>query len=379
MRALFISHEAGRTGAPIALLREIKHLESTQDDFECEVLLLKGGDMLDDFRKNVITHIGWLEYTILNRILRKLGFQRALKPYLYKCDKRKFDFIYANTVATFNVGVELKNRYGIPLIGHVHEAENLMCQFEMSNEIFRSFDKLIAVSELTQRNLVELYNVPQESIVLQHPVSLWISETIEKGVVVKKADLKTEDFIIGVFCNGNWYKSTELIPVLVSNFFNRYPDATCKFAIVGNINEKVLYRLKYDLREAGVLDRVIFVGAVDRPLDYHARFDVFLLLSREESFSLVATEAAFVGTPIVGFDRVTGAAEWMKNGAGILVPYMDFDKMSAALYALFNDTELRQIIGEEAKKRVLDMYEKEATIKRIKSAIKALPKPLESS
>lgn len=370
MRALFISHEASRSGAPIALLRELLYLKSTQEDLECEVLMLRGGELLADFSKNVTTLIGWLEPTLWVRILRKLGFKRVLKPYLYKCDKRKYDFIYANTVASFPIAVELKNRYKIPLIGHVHEAENLMFRFEMSKEVFCSFDKLIAVSELTKRNLMDIYEVPSERIELQHPVSYWISEAMDNNIAIKKADLLTNDTIIGLFSDGGWYKSTELIPVAVSNFFHHFSDSNCKFAIVGKIDEIVLYRLKYDLRKAGVLDKVLFLGAVEDPLDYHARFDVFLLLSREESFSLVATEAAIMETPIVGFDEVTGAVEWMRNGAGLLVPYMDFDGLSKAIYTLCHDTEQRRSIAKEAKKRVIDMYKEESSMAIIISAIK---------
>lgn len=369
MKVLFISHEATRTGAPIALLREVLFLKSVQDDLECEVLMLNGGDLLDDFKKYVITHKGWLDLTIWVRIFRKIGLKRATKPYLYKCGKHNYDLIYANTVAAFKVAVELKNKYKIPLIGHVHEAENLMSLFEMSKDIFLCFDKLIAVSELTKRNLVELYNVPIERIVLQHPVSIWISEAIENGIDIKKTNKLTDDLIVGVFCNGGWYKSTELIPVAISNYLNHYPDINCKFTIVGNIDEISLFHLKYDLRKAGVLDKVLFQGPVNNPLESIACFDVFLLLSREESFSLVAAESAFVETPVAGFDGVTGAAEWMKNGAGIFVPYLDFDQLSNAIYALHNNTEQRQSIVKEAKRRIMEMYEKEASMPNIISAL----------
>ena len=369
MKVLFISHEASQTGAPFALLQELKYLRENHKDIECEVLMLWRGDLFDEFKKLFPTFKGWFDPTIFNRILGKLKFKRAIKPYLYACKYSNFDAIYANSVASFHAAVEIKRKYNIPLIGHVHEAENLLIEFKMSKDLLLEFDKLIAVSGLTARNLKEIYDVPSEKIVIQRPVSYFVDKAIKEKTIIKSANIPTKKVVIGIVCKGNWWKGIELIPVAIKNFFNHYPDANCIFAIHGGIDDSALTHLKYDLRESGMIDRVMLGGVMKNPVEYYARYDIFLLLSREESFSLVAQEAAFVGTPIVGFERVTGAAEWLADGAGLLVPYMDFDKLSESIYTLYEDNNLRNKIAIKAKEKIMKMYYEDLPMTNIMKAI----------
>ena len=93
-------------------------------------------------------------------------------------------------------------------------------------------------------------------------------------------------------------------------------------------------------------------------------------MSREESFSLAAQEAAIMSTPIVGFQGATGAGEWIQNGAGILVPYLDLDKFAEALYKLLVDNELRESMGMRGKQIVTNMYYRDSQIPETIRAIK---------
>ncbi len=69
-----------------------------------------------------------------------------------------------------------------------------------------------------------------------------------------------------------------------------------------------------------------------------------------------AQEAALMETPIVGFRGVTGAAEWIDDGAGLLVPYMDFDKLSDSIYYLYTHEKERIRIGKRASEIVQESY-----------------------
>ena len=65
MKVLFISHEASQTGAPFALLQELKYLRDNHKDIECEVLMLWRGDLFDEFKKLFPTFKGWFDPTIM--------------------------------------------------------------------------------------------------------------------------------------------------------------------------------------------------------------------------------------------------------------------------------------------------------------------------
>lgn len=375
MRILFISHICDRSGASIALLQELRFLKENHKEFDADVLMLKRGELFEDFGKQYpVLYKKEYNNSIHHRILRKFRKEKYRYPYLSLCKKGKYDCIYANTVATFDAAIRIKNKLGIPIIGHVHEAESLFVTFNINGEDLKEFEHIITVSELAKDNLVKTYGYPVDKISIQHPYSIWLESYIKGDVIINPIKFEPGVFTIGLFCSGGWQKSLETLPFVISTFYKKYPKANCKFIIAGGIPKHILYHTEYDLKKMHLYEKTTWIGKVEKPLDYQAGFDVFLLLSREESFSLTAEEAAITGTSIVGFEGATGAAEWIKEGAGILVPYMNFEKMAEAIYKLYSDEELRTTMGKKGKEIITVLYNKNYNMETIINIIKGYEK-----
>lgn len=370
MKVLFISHEASRTGAPLALFQMLCFFKEHYKDIKFELLLLRGGDLLSEFENICLVHKGWNDYSFKYWLLYKFNRNRAVRPYLYIFKKREFDCIYANTVASFKVATILKKQLNIPVIGHVHEAECLMRIYNLPIVTFQEIDSFITVSELAAYNLMNNYSVPRNKILIQNPISVWVERFIKEETKFDYLSFHDGSFIVGLFNNGGWFKSTELIPVIISNFFKKYPKVSCTFVVCGDIDNQILFRLKYDLRKLDLLDKIIFIGGCEQPLKLIYNFDIFLLASREESFSLAAQEAGCLGKPIVAFEGATGMAEWIKDEAGILVPYMDFDRLSEAIFLLYKNKELRDSLGYKARYVINRIYETNYEMNNIVFSIK---------
>lgn len=69
-------------------------------------------------------------------------------------------------------------------------------------------------------------------------------------------------------------------------------------------------RLADSLKKSGLDDIVQFTGFKENPYPYIKNADVFLLTSRDESFSLVVGESLIIGTPVVATD-CCGIEEWL--------------------------------------------------------------------
>jgi glycosyltransferase involved in cell wall biosynthesis len=54
-----------------------------------------------------------------------------------------------------------------------------------------------------------------------------------------------------------------------------------------------------------------------------AAADGFMFTSRQEPFGLVMVEAAWLGKPIVAFDKSGGPTEFISEGIGTLVPHLN--------------------------------------------------------
>jgi glycosyltransferase involved in cell wall biosynthesis len=368
MRVLFIAHEATRTGASIALLQEINFICKYHTEIVPEVYFLRGGELLNEYRDLCPIYEGWIANPRLERVLH---IMRLTEWYLSRqLMKRKYDCIYANSIVSFGKAVQLKIRLGsVRLIGHVHEADCMMKQYFNFETPLDSFDTFITVSQLAANNLIENYAVPSYKILIQHPISSWVDLLLRGKVSLTVHDYNEAAKLIGCFCKEEWAKATDVIPLFLHRFFEKYPEQNCKLVIIGKMSERYSYLLDFVLRKMKLKNRVIMLGGVNNPLDYIAQLDILLLMSREESFGLVAQEAAMLEKPIVGFYDATGAAEWIEKGAGILVPYMDLGQMSDAVNMLLSDETKRSELGRQAKNIVKEMYENDCKMESVISVL----------
>lgn len=99
--------------------------------------------------------------------------------------------------------------------------------------------------------------------------------------------------------------------------------------------------------------RLRLAGATDRPEDFMAAADAFVLPSHREGFGSVVLEAAAAGVPAIG-TRIYGVTDAIVEGeTGLLVPPRDVDALAAAMRLLCADPARRLALGEAARARAL--------------------------
>lgn len=104
------------------------------------------------------------------------------------------------------------------------------------------------------------------------------------------------------------------------------------------------------IRELGLHDTVLLMGAARDIGDALAHGSVFALSSRYEGFGMVVVEAMSRGLPVVSFDCPHGPAEIITHGRdGVLVAPEDVDALSAALESLVADPARRAQLGAAAR------------------------------
>lgn len=163
--------------------------------------------------------------------------------------------------------------------------QNAVCFTTICLKNFFLFSSFIAVSQLTANNLEDKYDVPKNHITIQSPYSPWVEKYLNNALTISPVQFDSNQFIIGTFCREGWWKAIDIIPILLKDFFCRYPQANCKFVVVGHLDDDTCYRFQYELKHINLIDKVIISGETTQPLKYHAAFDLFLLLSRRELFS----------------------------------------------------------------------------------------------
>jgi glycosyltransferase involved in cell wall biosynthesis len=126
--------------------------------------------------------------------------------------------------------------------------------------------------------------------------------------------------------------------------------------IAGGGSERT--RLEGMLRSAGLAQRAVFTGAVphDQVPAELAKSDIYVALSRSESFGVAVIEASACGLPVVVTDA-GGLPEVVTDGVtGLVVPNGDGAKAVEALTRLVRDPDLRARLGQAGRARVLANY-----------------------
>lgn len=107
----------------------------------------------------------------------------------------------------------------------------------------------------------------------------------------------------------------------------------------------------------GISDKVNFMGFVNNdklPAVYNS---VSVSVSDSESFGVVAVEAMACGCPVVTSDA-DGFTEVVDNGiTGFIVPKRDPQATANAIQKFIDNPNLREEIGKNGRKRVLDLYD----------------------
>lgn len=123
----------------------------------------------------------------------------------------------------------------------------------------------------------------------------------------------------------------------------------CRLILVGDGPDVPVAR---ELAEQlGLLDRITFVGVVDRVAPLLAAADLLLLPSSTESFGLVALEAMASGVPVIASD-VGGIPEVVEHGVtGYLTPVGDVHRMAQYALQLLRDERLCRRFCDAARAR----------------------------
>lgn len=365
-KILFISNEASRTGAPIVLLHLLNWLKKNTT-LQFDILLLNGGPLQSEFKKLADTYVlnelvNLHSYT--NRLRKKVfkgDSEKKLKKVAARLAKKHYDLIYGNTILSLPWLKLFKQNHNFKTLCNVHELSfSLGYCFpeEYLIENLNSLDSIIAVSKAVKDNLLQSYHIAEEKVSLHYEfIDTDYTPSANQAVSRESLNIGKGDFVIGAGGTPEWRKGTDLIIPLALKLMETYPDFRFKIAWLGaDEDNHNIKHLLYDIKKCGIADKFIFIKHSENPLEIIAFFDVFISLSREDPFPLIALEAAFLQKPVIAFEKSGGMPELLQKGAGFTIPYLDITKAALVIYNLSTDAVLLKQTGRKAKELVATQY-----------------------
>jgi len=213
--------------------------------------------------------------------------------------------------------------------------------------IYRSIDKMIAITEELKDRILKYVNIPVEKVC-----------TLYYGV-----------------------KEPNLNPESCNSFFKKFGKAAFNIALIGRIDRKkdqhVLIKATAILKEKGIdvmsyvvggstdddykiklealindlnlVEQVIMTGFQNDPQRFMNCFDVVVLTTAHETFGLVLAEAMRAQTAVVGANN-GGVLEIIENGStGLLFEAGDEKDLARMLLRLYENRELKENLAKAGK------------------------------
>jgi D-inositol-3-phosphate glycosyltransferase len=284
-----------------------------------------------------------------------------------------YDLVHTHYWMSGIAGLELKERWGTPLVHMYHTLgvmKNRVAQspgevegdYRVRGErkILKEADRVVAATPAELAQLQWLYQANTERIVVIPPgvdvsrfypipddeAKEFVGIPSEHRMVLfvgRIEPLKGLDVLIeamGRFCQHSHIEQKKLDLAIIGGEPEVSPEVmTVEMARLKELREKY-----------GVKDMVTFLGkrAQDTLPYYYSAAETVVVPSHYESFGMVALEAMACGTPVVA-SQVGGLAFLVKDGVtGYTVPVGDPEALCCRLRSLMSDPVLRAQMGQQA-------------------------------
>jgi glycosyltransferase involved in cell wall biosynthesis len=203
--------------------------------------------------------------------------------------------------------------------------------------------KVVAVSEYVRRHLVSA-GVPEARTATVYtgiePLPTVAASTLRSELRLPDTAILVGTVAILRIDKGHQDLIDAARPVLAAR-----PDVHLVFAGDGPLYDK----LKQSITDSGLASRVHLLGLRHDVANVLAGCDLFALATRREALGTAYIEAMAAGLPVVG-TAVGGVPEVIENDVnGLLVPALNRDALTAALFAMVDDPALRARMGEAGR------------------------------
>lgn len=349
-KILFITQNLARTGSEMVLWYLLNHLP--EREFKAYVFCINRGELFEQLPDSIEKSISYKHSgSVTDKILRGILKASGKDPFEYQLMRihHRFrpDLWYVNSIAIPQV-YPVAEKLTVKVATHFHEllfAFTYLKKSEMEAIIRRS-DYCIACSAAVLKNIQRMGH---KEVRLQPS---FIDDTAIRTDPVRIQQLRQElqlsesDFV--------WVMSGSVIYMKGLNYIidllEALKEEAFKIVWVGGSQHTGLDYFVQQVAYTKFPRKLIFAGPQSEDyFNYLALADGFLMLSHEESFSLVLVEAAYLGIPLVSLN--TGiAAEFIKRGMGQVSKSASIEDIVVAIQQVRQESPQPHLLKSEASK-----------------------------
>jgi glycosyltransferase involved in cell wall biosynthesis len=355
LKILFISHNAQPAGAQLLLLRFLKWLKIHHPEESFDILLMKGGVLLDDFRQLSICYI-YPNNSRSKNILVQYNIRRKQKRLLKQLKANRYDLIYSNTILNGFVLKEL-SFLNLPVITHAHEMDYWIQKLSANELSFLKtytnyfFTASEAVSEALIRNDIGERNKMFPVYVFIEPDQLL--DIRNQKSLKEYLKLPEDAIIIGACGAENFRKGKDWFVPVANGVLSKLSNNQIHFVWIGGRLEE---EIQFDCERSAYQSQIHFIDHLPDAAHYFHEFSLFMMLSREDPFPTVNLEVGIHGIPIICFENAGGTPELLADQPDLMVPYGNISLMTERIISLLSNPDQLHNKGTQLQSLIKSRY-----------------------
>lgn len=258
--------------------------------------------------------------------------------------QEEFDVIHAHDWMTYPAGIAIAKMSGKPLAVHIHSTEfdrsgehvNQMV-YDIERAGLHCADRVIAVSGLTQKTVIDRYDVPAEKTCVVYNAI----EQSEQTFVMDNSTIIKDERLVLFLGRITMQKGPEYFLAAAKKVLEVMDDV--KFVMAGN-GDMIQHAIELSA-ELGIGHKVLFTGFLcgDDVDKIFRMADVFVMPSVSEPFGLVPLEALRNDVPVI-ISKQSGVSEVLTHA--LKVDFWDIDEMANMIIAVLRHRPLQATLAE---------------------------------
>ena len=325
-----------RTGAAMALLNLLRELNMKSLDVRIDLYALGKGELEPDFAR-IVSKIYFAENGIVglfDKFSEKVLSWKSIL--LGKLSRNSYDLVIANSISSLDSAYRISKDSSSKLILYLHEYKTYTKIYGKDFRVrINHIDHFIVVAPELKSMLITDYSVSEKKIDVIYP----IIKLNDSKIGLNSKDEK-QSLIVGGSGYMQYVKGVDVFLQVAHKISCRHPKLNIQFVWVGGTNEYFEALIQADVAKLGLTEKVILSGHLTDTSKKYDQFDVVLLTSREEAFSLFAYEIGLKGKPIIAFENTGGTSAFLKANKAKMAEYMDIDTMVAHVIDYYNNPDL---------------------------------------